>query len=303
MRNEALMTFLAIHRSGTVSRASEILHRSQPAVSRRLKAFEAELGVILFDRTPSGLQLTTAGEVLLPYAEIAAAAEVDGIAAVRDHAQRPIGPLSMTIVGSLAGSWLADALAGFRRTHDRVELVLATANSTEIHEQIVRGEISIGVCRPLPGFQVSTELLFHEDLIVVCNPDHHLCGRTVDGLGDLAGETWLAFPSPRDATPSDDTARARLIDHGVPPEGIRSVDSLTSQKRLAEAGFGLVLIPASGTGEELRAGRLGAIGLRATPTGSPVVLVTRKKGYLSRAARSLIDTLRSRASGDGETSS
>ena len=64
-----LRTFLAVARLGSLTRAAEQMHISQPAVSKQLKALEEELGALLFDRLSFGMALTKAGETLLPHAE------------------------------------------------------------------------------------------------------------------------------------------------------------------------------------------------------------------------------------------
>lgn len=72
-----LRSFVAIAEVGHLTRASEKLHVSQPAVSGQIKALEDELAVTLFERTPSGMQLTFAGQRLLADAEkVLAAAQV-----------------------------------------------------------------------------------------------------------------------------------------------------------------------------------------------------------------------------------
>ena len=63
-----LRSFAAVAEAGHLTRASEKLHISQPALSAQIKALEDELGVALFERTPSGMTLTTAGQRLLPEA-------------------------------------------------------------------------------------------------------------------------------------------------------------------------------------------------------------------------------------------
>ncbi|MFO1323289.1 MAG: LysR family transcriptional regulator [Burkholderiales bacterium] len=64
-----LRSFAAVAEVGHLTRAAEKLHISQPAVSAQIKALEDELGVALFERVSSGMQLTTAGRKLLPAAE------------------------------------------------------------------------------------------------------------------------------------------------------------------------------------------------------------------------------------------
>ena len=69
MELQLLRTFVAIARSGSVTRATQTLFLSQPAVSAQLKALEDEVRLQLFDRTPQGMKLTLAGAALLPVAE------------------------------------------------------------------------------------------------------------------------------------------------------------------------------------------------------------------------------------------
>src|SRR5262249_60738923 len=64
-----LRSFAAVAELGHLTRAAEKLHISQPAVSAQIKALEDELGVTLFERVSSGMQLTSAGRNLLPAAE------------------------------------------------------------------------------------------------------------------------------------------------------------------------------------------------------------------------------------------
>jgi len=71
---QTLRAFVTVAREGSVSRAAERLHLTQPAVSLKLKQFQAVLGLTLFQRRPQGLELTADGRALLPAAEKALAA-------------------------------------------------------------------------------------------------------------------------------------------------------------------------------------------------------------------------------------
>jgi DNA-binding transcriptional LysR family regulator len=80
-----------------------------------------------------------------------------------------------------------------------------------------------------------------------------------------------------------------LVDAEIIP-----IDSLTAQKRMVEAGFGLALLPESGIDEELRAGTLRVLKVDRLRSTIPVVLVYRRQAYLSGAARRLIAVLKER---------
>lgn len=64
MDSDALNTFLVVHRRGGISNAAKALHRSQPAISRRIALLEQELGVPLFERVAGKTRLSDAGRVM-----------------------------------------------------------------------------------------------------------------------------------------------------------------------------------------------------------------------------------------------
>jgi DNA-binding transcriptional LysR family regulator len=82
-----------------------------------------------------------------------------------------------------------------------------------------------------------------------------------------------------------------LIRAGLHAADVIVIDSLTAQKRLAQAGFGLALVPESSVRDELRRGVLVELDVPAMRTAIPVVAVHRRNGYLSPAATALLQLL------------
>ena len=122
---------------------------------------------------------------------------------------------------------------------------------------------------------------------------HPRANRRCRRLGSLAHEPWLAF---RDAPGRSETSATHILRTlaaaGVPEASIIAIDSLTAQKRLVEAGFGLALVPASSIHEERAIGSLAVIAVGDLDVSVPVILITRRHGYLSGAACTLRDELR-----------
>ena len=67
-----------------------------------------------------------------------------------------------------------------------------------------------------------------------------------------------------------------------------AIDSMTAQKRLIEAGIGIVLLPESSIYEESRLGTLRTIDVSHLPTTVPIHVLYRKNGYLTGASRTLL---------------
>ena len=295
MDSEALRTFLAIHRAGGFSHAARLLHRSQPAISRRIALLEHEIGAPLFERVAGGAVLSQAGRALLPHAERALAALEDCAASLRALRSGAAGPVSIAAVGTLASTELTPILRRFAAEHPDVELSLRTATSAEVSELVRRGEVTLGV-RYLhdPSPDMVCEALEPERLVVACGAGHRLAGKRIRSLAELRAEHWLAFPNAYDQREAfADNLFAQFLVRGVAELRWTPVDSLTAQKRMIEAGFGVALLPASSIREERAAKSLHTIAVDDLHVANPVFAIVRKGGYLSPAAKTLLKLLAS----------
>lgn len=294
MDSGALKTFLTVHREGGVSSAARVLHRTQPAISRRIALLEQELGVPLFERVAGRSVLSDAGRAMVPYAERAVAATQDAENAVRALAKPNAGAVALAVVGTLAGGQLTKVMRRFRREQPKAELALRTATSAEVSNLVRRGEAAIGLRYDRDRSRdLDCELIGTERLVVVCASDHALAGRRVAKLAELRDERWIAFPEVpgrREITAAHILALFQT--HGLGDADLTSIDSLTAQKRLVEAGFGLALLSDNHAAEEFASGSLSTIRVGDLDASQDIVAVTRRGGFLSAASRRLLELLR-----------
>lgn len=286
--------FVTITECGTFTRAAEALHLSQPAISRRIDLLEAELGAPLFERLPKGARLTDAGAAFLPHARQILASARDGGAAVHETIDADAGTLVLALIGTLASTSLSAQLHRFRLEHPGTRLVLHTARSHEVSELVLRGDATLGL-RYFPDGNpsITSHLVAEEPLVIARASQSGLVGDGPQRPEDLLGIPWVAFPTGAGAT-NEPYARmlTRLLTIWGLEEAERvTIDSLTAQKRMIEADFGLGLLPASGIEEELRLGTLVALDVPALTMTVPVVAIHRRTGYLSGAAKRLLADL------------
>lgn len=297
MELNEIEAFVTITRTGGFTRAATVLCISQPAISRRMELLERELGAPLFERFSTGVRLTEAGQALLPYAQQVLAAMHDGAAAVRALEEEEQGSITLALVGTLASTWLTEQLQAFRESYPRVRLLLRTARSAEVSDLVQQGDALLGL-RYFADSRtevVCSLLVMHEPLQVVsAAPSRLVVGTPTEPLA-LQGIPWINFPTGTGSSgePFARLLAQQLLRHGLSDAELITIDSLTAQKRLIEADFGIGLLPASSIEEELRLGTLQVLPIAALQTTVPVMLISRCQGYLSRAARRLQEMLTS----------
>ena len=142
-----------------------------------------------------------------------------------------------------------------------------------------------------------SQTIAQEALVVVACAGHRLANGRKHEPRALAGERWVAFPARRSRESMVDFLVRLLVAAGIENHEIVPIDSLSAQKRLVEAGFGIALLAESGIEEELRLGTLSAIKVPALRAAIPVSIVHRRNGYLGAAARALLATIAGGAKG------
>jgi DNA-binding transcriptional LysR family regulator len=124
-----LRVFLSVARSGSISSGAKQLNLQHSTVSRRIQKLEQHLGVRLFDKVPSGYQMTTAGEDLMQAVERmeCEVLSVDGVLSGRDLTLS--GPLRVTAIDNMASTVLMPMFGGFSRKYPEITLHLMVSNN------------------------------------------------------------------------------------------------------------------------------------------------------------------------------
>jgi DNA-binding transcriptional LysR family regulator len=206
MTLDQLRTFQAVAAVKSFRGAAEVLHITQPAISKQIQALEAELNERLFERGKSA-RLTSAGTALLKHAEhlsrILAVAKEE----ITDLRELRAGHLSIGAAHSVATYVLPGLIEAYRARYPKVKLSVNSAWSGEITGRVMTHDLDLGLIRllsPKPqGFQQVTLVPFAtNDLVFVASPKDRLAGKIKSDLGrpsrgalDLEPQ-WLCIPEP-----------------------------------------------------------------------------------------------------------
>jgi len=251
-----LRVFVAVAEEGSFTRASDRLHVVQSAVSATVRSLEAELGASLFERSTHRVELSDAGNALLPEARRTLAAA----AAAREAVDQVRGGLRGTVVlGTMQaqGMHAVDVpgrLAAFRAEHPAVTVTIRHAGgSVEMADAVGEGRLDLAFVA-LPGDRwpgVDLTAIARESIALAVATTHRLSGRAGVDLAELQDETLIDLPSGWGTRMANDRSfaaaglrrtvayevndTASLIDfvrHGlaigmVPPSFVLGIDGIT----------------------------------------------------------------------------
>ena len=287
-----LRMFVTAAAVGNISRASEALHISQPALTRALQEFESQLGVALFVRTTRQLALTPEGERFLPVAQRLLHDLTEAATLIQGEATGQRGSVSLAVGEAFGCTVLPDILQAFVKTHPGVRVRVVNDNSQGITRRVSQGEVDFGIGSPVGRTEAlrCTKLL-SAPLGLLFNPQLYqlkawVRTETLADLPLLKEGSDTSIVSVLRAQGSDLVAH---MDPGV------EVTSLALQLAMARAGVGIAVVSALG------ASHRDAADLRFSPlrpaVQREVFVLQQRDRALSVSARGLIEAVVAGATG------
>ncbi|MEY2453596.1 MAG: hypothetical protein QOD92_3170 [Acidimicrobiaceae bacterium] len=196
MELRQLAHFVAVVEDQTFTRAALRSHMSQSALSASIRALERELDAALFTRTTRRVELTDAGQALLPDARRALAAAQEAAAAVHAVKGRLGGSLSVGGIQTRSSVNQASLLARFHERHPDVSLQYATGVSASLIDEVRSGRLDAAfvVLPERTPSDLEARRLATIETMFVCRPDHPLAGLERIDPDMLKDETFIGMP-------------------------------------------------------------------------------------------------------------
>ena len=198
MRIEQLEYFAAVTQHGSLRRASEKLHLSQPALSEAVSKLERELGVTLLDRRRSGARISRHGRELLQHmVEVLEA--VDRLRRAAGDQRTTTRLVRLGTVNAATSTLLVPAVSAFNRTHPGTTVEVLNMQQADIQLGLAEGSLDLGLVNELVGDDPPVDLvgtdLFLGRPVVVLPGGHHLSQREAVTTDDLRQERFVAMRS------------------------------------------------------------------------------------------------------------
>jgi DNA-binding transcriptional LysR family regulator len=276
-----LKVFEAVARHLSFTRAAEVLHLSQPAVSMQVKQLEENLGVPLFEQLGRKVYLTQAGEEMARYSRKVTEQLAEAALVLEELKGMKRGRLNIA-VASTANYFAPRLLATFCREHEGLEISLEVSNRECLLRYLDHNEKDMVIMgRPPAGQDLVFEAFMDNPLMVIAPPGHPLAGADTVPLERLHQETFLV----REQGSGTRIAMERFFrDQGISVNTGMEMSSNEAIKQAVMAGLGLGIVSRHTLELELETGHLVALPVAGFPIMRHWYVVHRRGKRLSHVA-------------------
>ncbi len=293
MEDHKLKVFCAVAETKSFSKASEIIHLTQPAVSLQIQAMEELYETRLFDRSGNSINLTPAGEILYRRAK--------EILALYAEAQKNISEITGAIKGSLSigasstiGNYLIPSIiCAFKKKIPQVNISLVVSNTKTITEKLNAGEIDIALVEgDVSKQKFAVETLLSDELVVIMSPAHPWVERrNIPGI-ELTKEPIILR---EEGSGTRQIILKRLEEHGMKQDHLKialTLGNTESIKSAVEEGVGISIVSAWAAKKELKHGSLKAITFRDVKFHRNFSIISPKRNYCTHTAKEFLSFLK-----------
>src|SRR5271167_4590892 len=286
---DQLRIFQAVAQTRSFTRAAEVVHLTQPGISKHIKQMEEYYGVPLFDRLGKKVALTQAGTVLLEATQ--------GIMAFITAAEQRIEELKGLRGGKLLlGAsfpigiyFLPGVLAAFRKQYAAVDVTLDISLGERIVVKILANKLDLGlVSHEVHDPRLTCSEFMTDELIAITPSNHRWANKSHIKPQELLEETFIVAARGAGIRA---VVEERLREKGIVLKNVLDFGNLEGVKRAVEAGLGVSIQSQSVVRREISAGSLAGVAVAGMNVKFAHFWIHRRDKHLSNAARAFMSLL------------
>jgi DNA-binding transcriptional LysR family regulator len=278
-----LETFILIVEKESLTKAARSLHLTQPAVSKQLSSLERYYGVPLLYRTSREMELTEAGKLVFEYSKKILSEVRKSLADVQALDEDLRGELCLG-ASTIPGEYLLPvALGHFQELHPQVAVRLEIADSTEVGELILDGEVEAGIVGvDLQNPNLRQEMIFQDELLIIAPKGHRLACRKNITLEDYLSEPLIVREK---GSGTRLVVEEKLKEMGITSDQLRIRLELGSTEAVINAvaaGLGISLVSHFAAMNRVQTGELAALRIEDLSLKRGIYFTTRQGQVISQ---------------------
>ena len=285
MDTQNLKAFLLVAESGSFSLAAQKLHLTQPAVSKRVAQLEERLNCELFDRIGRSINLTEAGQALLPHAKAVQQELQAAEQSILDLAGDVGGKLRLATSHHIGLHRLPPMLSYFSKAYEAVSIDIDFMDSEQAYELIMQNKVELAIVTLAPTTEASiiTVPVWRDPLDFMVHREHELLSRSTLDLRALSHHPAIL---PGLNTYTGQIVKSLFDTHGLKLQVSMATNYLETIRMMASVGLGWTVLPRSMQDSSLATLKINDARIERT-----LGIIYHRGRSLSRAARAFIDSL------------
>lgn len=290
MQLESLKMFVDVVETGSFSRAAQLNHVTQSAVSQQIRALETRYDQRLLSRSARQVTPTPAGERLFRGCKEVLSRFNEVEQEIREQATEISGACNVSCIYTVGLHELHSIQKELLRTHPKVNLRLNYRRSDQVYDDVILGAADIGlVAYPQPRAGVDLIPFRDDKLALIVPPGHALAGKGKVAMSAVTGLPFIAFD--REA-PSRKGIDKLFRDKNLELNTTMEMDNVETIKRAVELGLGVAILPLPCVQQEINSGSLVSKQFMEPGFTRPIGILVRKGKYLSRASQAVLDSFK-----------
>jgi len=293
MEDHKLKVFCTVAETKSFSKASEIIHLTQPAVSLLVQAIEEIYEIKLFDRASNTVTLTPAGEMLYKYAK-----EILNLYAA---AEKNIGEITGFVKGSIRvgasstiGNYLLPGvIADFRKTYPKIKVHLLVGNTKRVVELLNAGNIDIGLVEgDVARQKMVVDKLVTDELALIVPPLHPLAKKRNISIFEITKEPFIFR---EEGSGTRQVIEKYLGKYSITPQNMMIsmvLGSTEAIKESVENGMGIAIVSRWAVRKEIKYGTLKPLSFKEEKMLRDFSLIFQKKAISSHAVDEFLSYLK-----------
>ncbi len=292
MSDRRLQVFHAVARLLSFTKAAEVLHMTQPAVTFQIRQLEEQFDTRLFDRAHNRVSLTEAGHVAFEFSEIIFERYSEMENAVREITGSISGSLTLGASTTISEYMLPALLGDFNAKNPEVLLRLRVSNTEGIVSMVENNVIDLGVVEgPVTNKNLLVEVCRKDDLVVVVSPDHELANQK-----SVTVKKMLDYPfiCREEGSGTREVIAEYLRSQGMGKHALKACLELGSPEAIKgaiQAGMGISVLSSVSLAKELKLGILKTIPLDP-PLSREFSFVRQRQKFRVRSMEELLEFAR-----------
>ncbi|TXH70753.1 MAG: LysR family transcriptional regulator [Thiothrix sp.] len=257
MSDRRLQVFHAVARLLSFTKAAEVLHMTQPAVTFQIRQLEEQFDTRLFDRTHNRVTLTEAGQVVYEYSEKIFDLYSEMENAIREMTDDISGSLTIGASTTISEYMLPSLLGDFKSKNADIKLRLRVSNTEGIVSMVENNVIDLGVVEgPVTNKNLLVEVCRTDEMVVICPPSHELASLAKVTAKDLVKYSLICR---EEGSGTREVMVDYLFAQGVDKHAVNNCLELGSPeavKGAVEAGMGVSVVSSASISKEIKLGSL-----------------------------------------------